>query len=702
MNDPLKQARDRFKQSQEAEAQLRMRMLEDQRFRVPENQWPESIKRMRDSDGRPCLSMDRIGQFIHQVVNEVRQNKTAPKVTPVDDDSDVETAEILEGIYRKVERQSKADIARNWAAEHSISVGRGWYRIVTDYEADDSFDQDIFIRRIKHQSSVYPDPSCNEPDYSDMEYCFVVEDLTAEEYKQRFPKSDLIGLDDFSSIGDRAPGWLRKDSVRIAEYFFIEREKVKIQQVSAPDGTVSAIRAGDPLPEGYMIVVDQASQPRVREVQVKRVKWQLINGAEVLEERDWPGKYIPVVAILGEEMVVDGETVLSGMVRRGMDAQRQFNYMRSAMAESVALAPRAPFVAAVGQTEKFSEWKTANSRNHAVLRFDPVSVGGTVMPAPQRVMAEPAIQGITTASQWAVEDMKGAYGMYDASLGARSNEHSGVAIQARQREGDNANFHYIDAVNVALNHEARIVLDLIPKIYDRPGRVARIIGAEGQEKTVRIGDPQQGNGIYDLSSGRYDISITLGPSYQTKRQEAADAMLQLAGQMPIIGNVAPDLVVKNLDVPGALELEERLKKSLPPGIADDKGDPMAMAQASQAKLQQAMQMVDMLTQQVNALHQERESKMVEISSRERIAEMQEHTKREIALATLDQNAGMELLKQDLQATKHKLDMMHQALMKGADHEHAVQVKQMDQAHQQDTAQQAQAAQQEQADQAPTD
>jgi hypothetical protein len=688
-------ARDRFRQAAEAETELRAESLEDLKFRAGE-QWPKSISDARDLDKRPCLTINRLPQFLKQVTNEQRQNRPSVQVNPVGDGADVETAEVLQGVIRHIELNSSADAAYDTAFEAAATMGFGYFRIVTEFQDEKSFDQEILIKRVKNPFTVYFDPACQEPDYSDARYCFIVEDLTHDEFREQYPDSELAGLQDFTSVGDGTPGWITQSSVRIAEYFHIEREEKTLALLQ--DGS---IHFTDEVPEGTVIV-------KTRKTHVPSVKWSKINACEIIAETEWAGKWIPVVPVLGDEIDVDGAKQLVGMVRYARDPQRMYNYWASAETEMIALAPRAPFIGAEGQFENHeAAWKQANTRNLAYLEYNPKSIGGQVLGAPQRNVYEPPVQAITHARMQAADDLKSTTGIYDASLGANGNEKSGKAILARQKEGDNANFHFTDNLTRSIKHCGRILIDLIPHIYDAP-RVIRIIGEDQQPKTVQVNqhfvDEQDGvQKIFDLTSGKYDVTVSAGPSYQSKRTEAVESMMELTKAYPPLVQIAGDLLVKNMDWPGAQEIADRLHRMLPPQLQDQQQNG---AQQAQQQMQQAQQQLQMLGQQhgqlvqtVHTLQNEIDAKTVETQSRERIVAMQEETKRTIALATLDQREGLALLEQEIATIRHRLDLTAGAMTAAAGQQHDLNQQALDQQHQagmQDAAQQHAAEQAEQA------
>jgi hypothetical protein len=640
----LQQARERFKLASEAEESIRRESLEDLRFRAGE-QWPENIKIDRQNSGRPCLTINRIPQFLRQVTNEIRQNRPAIQVNPVDDQADPETAEILQGIMRHIEVSSDADVAYDTAAEHAATFGFGYLRVITDYVDESSFDQEIKIERIRNPFSIYFDPECQKTDYSDARWAFVVQDMDRDEYKGHYPNSELSGLADMTSVGDQAPGWITGKSVRIAEYWHIDHEEQELALLA--DGTAVPASA---VPTGVPVL-------RTRTVQVPKVYWCKVNGLEVLEKQEWPGRWIPIVPVLGDEVIVNGDRQLFGLVRFARDPQRMYNYWATAETEMIALAPKAPFIGAAGQFEGFErQWQSANVRNLPYLEYKPVSHAGVPMGAPQRQVYEPPIQAISHARMQANDDLKATTGIYDASLGARSNEQSGRAILARQREGDVANFHYADNLARSIKHLAKILLDLIPQIYDAP-RVMRIIGAEEQERVVQINAPTRDKGverIYDLSVGQYDVTVSVGPSFSSKRQEAVDSMMQLSQAYPPLMQVAGDLLVKNMDWPGAAEIAERLKKLLPPNLQEGDENEQQVPPAVQAQMAQIAQQNEQLSQALNQATDDLRTKRMEIESRERIEAMKAQTELVKIEAQLSSRENIELLKQEIAALKQTI------------------------------------------------
>ena len=639
-DDVLAEALTRFKLAEEAESTNRVAALEDMQFAAGD-QWPQQIKNERDADSRPCLTINRLPQFIQQVTNDQRQNRPAIKVHPVDDQSDPKTAKTLQGIIRHIEYNSNADTAYDTAFEGAVTGGFGFYRFITKYVDPLSFDQEIYFKRIRNPMSVFFDPNSQEPDGSDAEWGGIVEDISKDEYERTWPKSKMGGdSEGWANLGNAVPGWIGEKTVRVAEYFckeyrpgticllsngqVVEKSQLPAYLDALAQKAQMESQASAP---GEPVQVDvQVKIVSERETMIPKVRWYKLSAGEVLEKTDWLGKYIPIVPVYGLERFINGKRTLEGIVRNAKDPQRMLNYWKSAETEAIALAPRAPFIAAEGQIEKFKgEWETANRRNHAVLTYTPKSVDGMQVPPPQRNAIEPAVQAITQAAMMSADDLKATTGIYDSALGARSNESSGVAIQRRNVQAQTSNYHFTDNLTRSLRHAGRILVDLIPKVYDT-ARIVRIIGEDGTQDRVMVNQPYKDpktnqEAFFPLGIGLYDVTVDVGPSFASKRQEAVASMLDLTRSFPQLAQVAGDLMVKNMDWPGAEEIATRLKKTLPPNLADDQKGNQVPPQI-QAQMAQMGQMIDGLTKQLNEANQKLETKTIELESKERIALMQ--------------------------------------------------------------------------------
>ena len=616
-HDRLATMRSRFTMALSAYSDSREDELDDLRFMAgsPDNQWqwPADVLATRGSvqgqtiNARPCLTINKLPQHVRQVTNEQRQNRPTGKVIPADDKADVAVAEIFDGMVRHIEYISDADVAYDTACDNQVTYGEGYIRLLTEYCREDSFDQDLKIGRVRNSFSVYMDPTIQDPCGSDANWCFLTEDLTKEEYERMFPNASPISSMMSQGVGDQSLSqWLSEDTVRIAEYFYIEHKSAKLNlypdNVTAIDGT----------PQDKQLKLMFQKPIRSRNVDKKQVKWLKTNGFEVLQEQDWAGKWIPVIRVVGNEWEVDGQLYVSGLVRNAKDAQRMYNYWVSQEAEMLALAPKAPFIGYGGQFEGYeNQWKTANTTNWPYLEVNPdVTDGaGSALPLPQRAAPPLAQTGLIQAKMGASDDIKSTTGQYDSSLGASSNERSGRAILAREKQGDTGTYHYVDNLSRAIRYVTRQLVDIIPKIYDTE-RVARIVGLDGEVGMVKV-NPQQPEPVksivdqtgivmekvYNLSVGVYDVCVTTGPGYMTKRQEALDAMSMLLQSNPDLWKVAGDLFIKNMDWPGAQEMAARFAKIIDPKVMEGEDQSPEMQQAKQqieAMTQHMQQMEGML------------------------------------------------------------------------------------------------------------
>ncbi len=547
------------------------------------DQWPNEIRLQREAQNRPCLTINRLPQFVNQVANTVRVNPSAIKAIPAGGEATAELAEVYSGLMRQIQYRSNATNVFANAVYYAVACGIGHFRVVTDYDGEDGFDQEILIKRIQHPLSVFWAPGAVEPDRSDAGYCLVSEMIGRKEFQKRFPgaaMADFMAPSDLNA--ESGLFWANRDAVRVCEYWVKrphERTIVRLEN----GVTLDITKVAPEELQGLKIIAE-------RKVRSHKVVHYLLSGEEVLEgPNEWAGRYIPIFPVIGSETALETKVIRSGLIRFSRDSQQLYNFWRSAAAESIALAPRAPFVATPAMIAKFKgQWDTQNtvSRPYLLYEPDPEVPGGRPMREPPPDIPSALIN----ESGMAADEMKATTGIYDASLGARSNEISGVAIRARESQGGVSALHYQDNLMATLNHLGEVLIDLIPKIYDSE-RTIRIMREDESHLPVRINVPVMGaNGkpmlLNDLNQGSYDVRVKIGPSYATRRAEAADAMLQFIQVVPQAATVAADLVARNMDWPGADEIADRLKRMLPPQVTGEA--PPLDAQIAQVR-QQAYQ-----------------------------------------------------------------------------------------------------------------
>jgi hypothetical protein len=598
-DDTLKKEIEEFEEAYEAESENRNVALDDLKFARLSEQWPEQIRKQREVDGRPILTINKMPAFIRQVVNDSRQNRPQIKVKPVDDKADIDTANVLEGLIRNIERTSKADVAYDTAVDYAVSMGWGYIRVNIDYEYDDTFDKCLKIERIANPFSVYGDPYSTSMDGSDWNRCWITELKSKEEFKAKWKNADPVDWESLGYDNLKAP-WRDSDDILICESWHREETEREIYQLSSGEIVgKQEYEAGRDIFEIAGIVPVNS-----RTTKAYKITQRIMTGAEILEENEWLGQYLPIIPVYGEELNVEGRRYFRSLIHHAKDAQRMFNYWRTTATELVALAPRVPFIGEEGAFDADPNWLTANSQNHAFLQY----ARGTNPPMRQPLDGGGAAGAMSEALA-ASDDMKSIIGMYDASLGQRSNETSGRAIMARQREGDVNTFHFVDNLARSIRHVGCVLIDLIPKVYSGQ-RIIRIIGQDDSEEVAKIGQQEeQGEApeqegmiegaerIYDLGVGRYDVAVDTGPSFTTRREEQAQQMIELIRGYPQAAPLIGDLLVKSLDWQNAEEIAERLKAMLPQQIND--GIPAEIQQQIQEG-QQRLQQLEQENQQLKS------------------------------------------------------------------------------------------------------
>lgn len=565
----LGRARKRFDKATQAEAANRRDALEDLKFFAGE-QWPADVVAQRNFDKRPCLTINKIPTFAHQITNDLRQNRPSINVSPVGDHSDREVAKMLRGLIREIERASAADLAYDTAAFNAVVNGLGYWRTITEYEDTLTFDQVIRVKRITNPFTVYLDPDHQEPDGSDAKWAFVTEMIPRHEFEEKYPNADPIAWAQ-GAVGEGLKNWVTQDQIRVAEYFEIGHESRTLVQLSN-----GHIGWEDELADSVLGHIDSGTLQifNKRQSEEQKVTWYTLTVKEILEKQPWLGKWIPIVKIIGDEVNIEGKTKLSGVVRNAKDAQRMVNFWETAFTELVALAPKAPFVGAEGQFEGHeAQWKQANTRSFPYLQYKPETLGGKPLPPPQRQPLVQVPQGIQQGIQNASQNMMATTGIrFDATMQERMIDESGRAIRELRRSGDIGSFHYVDNFARSLRHQGAIFIDLIPKIYDTK-RIATILREDDEEETVQLDpnaekpfqqsrNPQSGKvlKIFNPAYGKYGVTVTIGPSFATKRIESSESMMSFAKAVPQIAQFVPDLIAESMDWPGAEKFATRLAK----------------------------------------------------------------------------------------------------------------------------------------------
>ncbi len=608
-------------------------------------QWDIKDAEKRKKSGRPVLTIDQLSQFVNQVSNDIRMNTPSIDIIPDGDGSDEETAEIFQGLIRNIEYKSNADDAYDNAVNFAIKCGLGYIRIDHDYSSETSFEQELKIERIINPFSILFDCESVSPDGKDAKYCFIMDKMDIEEYRKKYPgaseKSFTI-TDHYTSDND-------EDKITLAEYFYIEEEDITIVN----DGdSVRILEDGEEVEDG---VLKRKSTRRV-------VHRCLLNGEEELEKTTFPGDYIPIVPVYGEENWIDGKRYLNSLIRRSKDSQRMYNYWASMETELLMRSPKGMWKAAEGTTEDYAD-DYINPEKTAVYRYKQVDSSNRPAAAPEYIQPVQIPAGIVNARLQTTQDIRATMGLYDSFLGQQDNAISGVAIKARQGEGNRAVFHFGDNLVRSITQVGRVLVSAIPQVYDTP-RIVRVIGKEETNDLVGINgmyvEGQEQN--YSLSKGKYTVKVTTGASFSTMRQEAAEAYQQIVSSQPELMQIMGDILFKYMDFPGSQAIAERFKRTMDPNILQEDVDPQVVAM--QAQNQQLQQGVQMLEAQIAQLQKQLFDKQAEIEIKMRSAQddaIADQRKYEIELEKLRmeervKSAEIQLKQQDLELKAYDLGL----------------------------------------------
>jgi hypothetical protein len=575
----LKTAINQFQEESQRQQDNRKEALVDLKMLLGgDEQWDQEALEARS--GRPCLTINKLPKFVKQITGDQRQNRPAIKVRAVDSKSDPQIASIIEGHIRNIEYNSNAAYAYDHAFKYAAGAGiAGYWRILTKYTDDDVFEQDIVIEPVRNHFSVVMDTRCL-PYMGKERFCFISEMIPTEQFKKDYPDAAATDFSE-SALGDSYGDWFTSDEVRISEYFYLKPVTRTIYQLESGE-VVQADKVKKYVQEidGQKVIALSDGTfsliTKERQVESHDVMWCKLCGSGYIEKpRKWAGKYIPVIGVMAEEWIIEGKSYQKGAIRDARDPQRQYNYMASANIETIALSPKAPTILTTEQIQGHEQqWDNANNSAYPYLLVNPTPAG-----LPQRQQPVQVNQGIVQAMMQATQDLKETTGMFDASLGSQGNEQSGRAILARQKEGDTVNFEFIDNLTRAIQFTGKILVDLIPRIYDTE-RTVRVLNPDETEAYATINktiqDPTTGETtiINDLTVGKYDVVVTVGPSYTTQRMETAQAMTEI---LQAVATAAPQIIpvilprmFKAFDWPEAQEMAEEIKQlfaapPMPPG-----------------------------------------------------------------------------------------------------------------------------------------
>jgi len=585
-DEVLSVMRKRFAQSSQAEDEDRQNYIKCVRISSTNNQWDEEVKKKRGSN-RPALTFNLLNLVVKQIIGDYRQNKMSIEVLPSGGDATEERADIISGLIRHIERDSNADESYTNALECSARGNKGWIRLLPQYESDDVFNQKLIIQPVKNPLTVYDDPNAKLLNRSDAEYRFVTEKISKDLFKSLYPNAEQYGWDVVNIQEDAAGDWADDDRIRLCEYF--TKERIKARLVLFDNGAVIQVDSDDEIH-----AMESLGFKAIKEREAERIniRWRKCTGSRILEERLFKTKYIPLVPVLGEEVNIEGKTCLRSAVYYAIDAQHSYNYERSTAIENSALTAKAPWLVTHKQIEMWrDQWDNANNQPQPYLVFtpDPANPG-----PPNRI--EPATPSTAAMqnSQIAAQDIQRTTGIFNAQIGEQSNIVSGVGLSEQQHQGVTSTFLFVDNLRAAIEHCGRILIDWIPEFYDTE-RTIRIINSEDDVETQQINQKKQNpllgvtEVLNDIRVGDYDVIVTAGKAFASRRREAVEGLIKWAQAFPSQAPLVADKVLQSMDVPGGEVMAERIKRALPPQVVNDPDSPEGQQAAQQAARQQQMQ-----------------------------------------------------------------------------------------------------------------
>lgn len=655
-DDKVVKARSEFQADMDAWRDIYNKAEDDLYFLSDEEyaQWDSGAAERRKNEGKPVISVDHLGQFIHQVVNDIRQNTPTINVIPHSSGAREETARIIKGLIKNIEYRSSADSVYDNAVDFSVKCGIGWIRVDHDYENDTGFEQELLIKPICNPTSVILDSRSIMPDGSDAKHCFVLEKMTRKDFKKRWPKFDACS---FTASQYELQQGTSEGDITIAEYFYIEEKDLEI-------GMRMAI---DPMTGEEEQIIEPVQKDveyiNTRKTTIKKVKRCYMSGKDVLEETDFPGKYIPIIPVYGEQHWAKGKRYVFSLIRKSHDSQKMVNFWKSIETEILQKTPKFGWMAAEGQTEDYAQ-DYINADKSVVKRYKTVDVNGNPVPAPQQIIPPQMPVGIVNASRAAVDDIKATMGIYQAALGMRSNETSGIAIAQRKAEGDNATYHFADNLSRSIQHLGRVLISCMREIYDTQ-RVLRIIGEEEEIEEIGVnGLVIDGQEVpHDLTKGEYDVRVVTGASYTTKRQEAAAMFEGILSRNPALLTMIGDLAFKTMDVPGAQAIADRFKKMLPPELRDDKEEQVdpRVAQAEQI-IEQSQAAIIELTQRLQQAEAQLKDKQAEMALKAQSDQARaENDRAKIEIEIMKLNLEQEKLRMEAAVKERELSLKEEEL-----------------------------------------
>lgn len=569
MPDPIKEAQELYADALGELGDQRRQIEEDLAFSDPSDpdQWDAQIKAQRVNDpggARPCLVFDQLGQYVSNVAGQIEQRPPSLHAVPVGGGADKKVAESLDGFFRYIEYASRAQQHYARALTSSARVGAGYLIVRPEYTDRALNWQEPRISSEGDPLKVVLDPWSQELDGSDATFGFLLTPFSKREFKRRYPKAKAISFGDAerSDPDDR-------DSIITAEYWHaVDQVRSLIVCLDAQGQETSVTE--EEYWKDYQgaatlrVLLDDSGNPRIYSDKRTVIKWCRMSGDDRLEdETEYPASGIGIVPVYGYVGFQKGRMTWCGIPRRAMTAQRSYNYHMSEMHAFMGQAPKAPWIVPVRAVAGLTDlWDRAAAEARAYLPYHDVDETGQPIAAPQRTPHAANLQNHIAGAEQALKDIQAALGLYQANLGAPSNETSGVAIDARKEQGEASTAHFPSHLAASLTHVGKLCLDMIPRLIDKPRQV-RILSYDNTPSELSI-NPEQGRAVVETQQGlsinpaigKYDVRVVVGASFSTQRAQAQQAFTEMMRANPELAPALAPLWAQTLDIPMADKLSQ--------------------------------------------------------------------------------------------------------------------------------------------------
>lgn len=553
------------------------------------DQWTPKERNELRLRHKPVVQFNKLHDHVKKVIGEFRQNTPTATVLPVDPDIPQETMDACSHILNGIFYKSRTNIVDQTACENALSFGYGAMFLTTDYESQNSFNQEIVPIGFQSPEVVFFDPDAKEVDKNDGDFCGWLDFMSAEQIEKQWgvgsPRSFSVPFQWNSTYQFYLAG---SRTIAIANYWEKQYYSKKIYLLESGE-TVDAKeydalrKKHDALHEDDRALLEEDIGERFPEIENERViddayeiKGYKLLGDKVLEETVWPSRYLPGVFVDGYSYYIDGKQYTQSFIHQAKDAQRFLNYCGVEVLQAIKNTRRETYLTTTEMTAGNEYvWRNPDMQQGA-LHYRPhvLATGQVLTPTP--ITSPPINPAFLEQYQRAEHDIGSILGRTESVTGAQGNEKSNLIMAARLTQGNLGSFIWFDNTQRAIESIARNALDLLPAVYD----AERTVVAQGPNKEPVVMHLNQqmpdGSIMNDLTKLRdkAKVQVSLGASFEMQRQQHLNFLIELMSAAPQAAPLLADLVAENIQVENMPQIVKRLKNLVPPQIlAEENGEP---------------------------------------------------------------------------------------------------------------------------------